>query len=196
MPDTCDGKLAGQFTKVCGHRPKQGVSRKWYINWDDIDRTATQIANKGTKVTALVLKTGKKIYRAEGNKKTSSVESALAVKDFGNGYIHTDRFTILYKGENERLRVQDLVEGSRVVTLIERVDKGINGELSFEIAGYESGMSITEDNFNSAADSGVTKISVATSEGEEEATALKLLALVGGVTAVEAWIATSEYVVV
>lgn len=196
MPDTCDGKLAGQFTKVCGHRPKQGVSRKWYINWDDIDRTATQIANKGTKVTALVLKTGKKIYRAEGNKKTSSVESALAVKDFGNGYIHTDRFTILYKGEDQRLRVQDLVEGARVVTLIERVDKGVNGELSFEIAGLESGMEITEDNFNSAADSGVTKIAVATREGEEEATALKLFALTGGVTAIEAWIATSEYVVV
>lgn len=194
MPDTCDNRLAGQFTKVCGHRPKQGVSRKWYINWDDIDRTATQISNKGTLVTALILKIGKKIYRAEGNKKTSSAEHAMAVKDFGNGYIHTDRFTILYKGVNERLRVQDLVEGARVVTLIERIDKGVSGELSFEIAGLESGMSITEDNFNSAADSGVTKIAVATTEGEEEATGLKLFTLTGGVTEIEAWIATSEYV--
>jgi hypothetical protein len=192
--ETCDERLAGGFIKVCGYRPKQGVSRKWYINWDDIDKEATQKTNKGTKVTALVLKASAKIYPAQGNKKVSALEHSLAIKDFGNGYIHTDRFSVTYRGEKERERIQELVEGARVVTLVERVDTGISGELSFEIAGLESGMEITEDNFNSAADSGVTKLAVATKEGEEEATGIKLFQMTGGVSAIETWITTNEYV--
>jgi len=191
---TCDNRLAGQFTKQCGHRPKQGVSRKWYINWDDIDKVATQKANKGTVVIMLVLKTGAKIYAAQGSKKVSALEHALSKKDFGNGYIHTDRFSISYKGANERERIQELVEGARVVTLVEKIDTGLNGELSFEIAGLESGMEIIEDTFNSAADSGVTKIAVATKEGEEEATGIKLFRMTGGVAAIETWITTNQYV--
>lgn len=194
MADTCDEKLAGQFTKVCGHRPKQGVSKKWYINYDDIDIEATQKANKGTVVTDLVLKGTAKIYPAQGNRKVSSIEHALAIKDFGNGYIHTDRFSITYKGANERERVQELVEGARVVTLSQKIDTGVSGELSYEIAGLESGMEITEDNYNSAADSGITKIAVATKEGEEEATGIKLFQMEGGLEAIETWITTNQYV--
>lgn len=192
--ETCDNRLAGQFTKVCGHRPKQGVSRKWYINWDDVDKAATQKTNKGTVVTALVLKTSSKIYPAQGNKKVSALEHALSINDFGNGYIHTDRFSITYKGPSERERIQELVEGARVVTLVEKIDTGISGELSFEIAGLESGMEIIEDTFNSAADSGITKIAVATKEGEEEATGIKLFQMTGGTSAIETWITTNQYV--
>lgn len=193
MAETCDNKLAGKFVRKCGHRPKQGVSRKWYINWDDIDRQATQLANRNTKVSTLVLVENAKIYEAEGNKKTSNVEHALAVGDFSNGYIHTDRFSILYKGENERERVQELVEGARVVTIIERIDQGINGELAFEIAGYESGMEIIEDNFNSAENSGVTQIACATKEGEEEGTGLKLFLMAEGYAATKEWIENNSY---
>ncbi|TDO68826.1 hypothetical protein EV143_11810 [Flavobacterium chryseum] len=193
MAENCDEKLTGQFVKMCGHRPKQGVAGKWYINHDDVDVEATQKSNRGTVVTTLVLKTGAKIYPAVG-KKVSSIEHALAIKDFSNGYIHTDRFTITYKGPAERERVQELVDGARVVTLSKKVDTGISGELSYEIAGLESGMEITEDTFNSGADSGVTKIAVATKEGEEESTGIKLFKMVGGLDAIETWITTNEYV--
>jgi hypothetical protein len=193
MAENCDEKLAGAFAVKCGHRPKQGVSKKWYINHDDIDVEATQKSNRGTVVTDLVLKAGAKIYPA-GGKKVSSIEHALSIKDFSNGYIHTDRFTITYKGPEERERVQELVDGARVVTLSKKIDTGVSGELSYEIAGLESGMEITEDNYNSAADSGVTKIAVATKEGEEESTAIKLFKMAGGLEAIETWITENEYV--
>lgn len=190
----CDGKLAGKFIKKCGHRPKQGVRRKWYFNWDDVDRTATQTVNKGTKVTALVLKAGAKIYEAEGNGKTSKASHALSVLDFGNGHIHTDNFTILYYGENERERVQELVEGARVGTIVERVDSGMNGELAFEIAGLESGMTITEHNYSSSENSGTVTVTVATPEGEEESTGIKLFLMEDGYTETMTWITTNSYV--
>lgn len=190
----CDDKLAGEFAKKCGHRPKQGVVNKWYGNISDIDRVATQLANRGTKVTALILKAGAKIYKAEGNDKTSGVEHALAVGDFSNGYIHTDRYAIMYKGETQRERVQELVDGARVFTIVEKVDTGEAGELTYEIAGLESGMVIIEDTFNSAENSGVTNIACATKEGEEESTGLKLFLLTAGLAATTTWITTNEFV--
>ena len=194
MADTCDEKLAGMFAKKCGHRPKQGVSKKWYFNWADIDRQATQLANRGTKITLLVLKAGAKFYEAQGNEKTSSVQHALAIGDFSNGYIHTDRLTILYKGDNERERIQELVDGARVGTIVQKIDQGVNGELAFEVAGYESGMHIIEDNYNSNENSGVTQIACATKEGEEESTGLKIFLLATGYADTLEYIETNTYV--
>lgn len=171
---SCEAKLAGMFARKCGHKPKQGVRRKWYINYDDIDKVGSQSENRGTKISTLVLKASAKIYPAEGNNKTSKASHALSVLDFGNGYIHTDNYSVMYRGEDERERIQELVEGGRVVTISEKVDSGVNGELSFEILGFESGMVITEDNWSSSENSGVTTLTVATQEGEEEATGAKL----------------------
>ncbi len=194
----CEAILAGKFVRQCGHRPKQGIRRKWYFNWDDVDRVGTQTINKGTRALIIVLKSGAKIYPAEGNNKTSKASHALSVLDFGNGYIHTDNYTVLYRGENERERIQELVEGGRVGTISEKVDSGLNGELSFEILGLESGMVITEDNWNSSENSGTTTLTVATQEGEEEATGAKLFLMndENGEPSYEttlAWIKANEY---
>lgn len=189
----CDSRLAGNFARVCGHKPKQGIVRKWYINWDDIDRTGTITANRGTKCTALVLKAGKKIYAAEGNDKAHKGAHALAVNDFGNGYIHTDNFTVAYRGEDQRERIQEIVDGARVVTLIENVDTGVAGELTYDLLGLEAGMKVTEDNWSSSENSGTSTLTVATAEGEEEATGKKLFLMTAGLAATTTWITTNEY---
>lgn len=195
----CDAKLAGMFARNCGHKPKQGILKKWYFNWDDVDRVATTMVNRNTRVSALVLNAGAKIYAAQGNNKTSRGNHALSVLDFGNGYIHTDNFTVMYRGESERERIQELVEGGRVGTIIQNIDTGINGELSYDILGLESGMLITEDNWSSSENSGTTTLTVATQEGEEEATGKKLFLMVAGAETseleeTEAWIVANEYV--
>src|SRR5690606_7238992 len=119
------------FAKKCGHKPKQGVVKKWYANREDIDREATQLDNQGTKISAFVLKAEAKLFPAYGNK-VSRANHALAVRDFDNAYIHTDGYTVLYRGETERERIQELVDGGRVVTINQKVDGGIAGELSYE----------------------------------------------------------------
>ncbi|CAL2085136.1 hypothetical protein [Tenacibaculum sp. 190524A02b] len=189
----CNTKLAGKFVRQCGHRPKQGVAKKWYINWEDIDFSATQKANKGTKVTALVLKSGTKIYPAEtGANKGRKVKHALAAGDFGKGYIHTDELVLTYVGENESERIQELVDGARVVTINKMVDNGENGEITYKIAGLESGMEIINDDYDSSANSGTTTLIVATNEGEEESTRLKIWSE-GSLSDTEGWINLHEY---
>ena len=191
--ETCDSRLAGQFTQHCGYKSKQGLRKKWYFNWDDIDRVATQLVNKGTKISLLVLKPDTFLFAAQGTSKTLKAKHALAVLDFGNGYIHTDTLTIQYHGENERMRIQELVEGGRVGSINKKVDGGLNGELAFEVFGYESGMTIIEDNYDSAANSGTVTISVATEKGEEESTGKKLFLMAGGSAATETWITDNTY---
>lgn len=195
---TCDAKLSGMFARKCGHKPKQGIVKKWYFNWEDVDRVATTIVNSGTKVTALVLKTGTFLYAAEGNNKTSTANHALSVLDFGNGYVHTDGFTIMYRGEDESERIQELVNGGRVCTLIQTVDSGESGELTYHILGLESGMLVTEDTWNAAENSGTTTLTVATQEGEEESTGKKIFLMAAGTETsaleeTEAWITANEF---
>jgi hypothetical protein len=194
MPETCDNRLTGEFVKQCGYKPKEGITKKWYFNWDDIDREATQLANRGTKITLLVLKADKKIFKVEGAEKGLKSKHSLAILDFSNGYVHTDSLTILYHGEKERQRIQELVDGGRIGSINQKLDGGLNGELTFEIFGYESGMKITEDNYDSAANSGAVSIACATQKGEEESTGKKLFLLEAGVSATEAWIKTNTYV--
>lgn len=192
--ETCDDKLSGGFAKKCGTRPKQGLKRKWYFNYDDVDRAATQLANKGTKISLLVLKAGKKLYQAAGTTKTLKAKHALAVLDFDRGYVHTDTLTILYHGEEERQRIQELVDGGRICSINDKVDSGVSGELSFDVFGYESGMSIINDDYDSSANSGTVTIAVATEKGEEESTGKKLFMLAGGLAATETFLTTNTYV--
>jgi len=114
------------------------------------------------------------LYPVLGNDKTNGLKSAGVVGDYGNGFAHTDVVNILYRGENERERVQEIVDGARIFSIVEKVDGGENGELAFEIAGFESGMLFNAYDNDFIANSGVATLTVATKEGEEEGTDAKL----------------------
>ncbi len=174
MADECNIGIGGNFRKICGYKPKQGIKRKWYGNVDDIDKEATVMANRGNKVTTLVLKESAKIYEVLGNDKTHQLQASGVVGDYGNGFTHTDTVNILYRGDTERERVQEIVDGARIFSIIEKVDGGEQGELAFEIAGFESGMLMSSFDYDSNANSGVATLAVATKEGEEEGTAPKI----------------------
>jgi hypothetical protein len=170
----CVTLLANNFARKCGVKPKAGILKKFYLNYEDIDFEASQLAHNNTVIETLVLKDGAKIYQAEGNDRSHRVNHALSVGDFGNGYIHTDEFTPLYNGPEVREELQKIVEGNRVVTIVEKIDKGESGELAYEVVGFESGMVASADDYNSAENSGTRNFVVATKEGEEEATGIKL----------------------
>lgn len=184
MAENCESKLTGAFRKKCGFAPKQGIEKKWYVNKEDIDYAATQLANRNTVISTLVLKEGAKIYPAEAPKTSNKqVVHALAVGDYSNGYTHTDTFVVTYQGENESERIQELVEGAKVITINKRVDG------TYIVAGFESGMAITNDDYDSNANSGTATLTVATEEGQEEATRVKIF----NQSDIENFITTNEY---
>lgn len=188
--EDCKALIAGNFKKICGYKPKSGIKKKWYGNVDDIDKEATVLANKGNKVQTLILKAGKKIYSVGGNDKSHGLRAAGVVGDYGNGFTHTDVVNILYRGLSERERIQEVVDGARIFSIIEKVDGGENGELTYEIAGFESGMLMNAFDYDSSANSGVATLTVASKEGEEEGTAPKVF-LDTDVATTAAWLETN-----
>lgn len=193
MAEECNSILSGNFRKICGYKPKSGIKRKWYGNLDDIDKEATVLASRRTKITTLVLKEGAKIYPAFGNDKTHGLSSAGVVGDYGNGFTHTDVLNIMYRGDKERERVQEIVEGARVFSIVEKVDDGISGELAFEVAGFESGMLFNAYTNDFIANGGVATLTVATKAGEEEGTDVKLFQDTDYATTA-AWLETNSFV--
>lgn len=193
MAGECEINIGGNLNTICGYKPKQGIQKKYYVNFDDIDRAATTLANRNTKISALTLKAGAKIYDAAGNDKSHIGKAEGVVGDYGNGAKHTDVLNIIYNGENERERVQEIIDGARVVTIIKKVDGGESGELTFEILGFEAGMTMSSYSWDSSANSGVATIEVASKDGEEEATPPKLF-LDTDITTTQAWIDANVYV--
>lgn len=174
MTDECNIGLGGNFKKICGYKPKSGIKRKWYGNVDDIDKEATVLANRGNSITTLVLKETAKLYEAQGNDKSHVLQASGVIGDYGNGFTHTDILNVLYRGVNERERIQEITDGARLFSIVEKVDGGENGELAFELAGFESGMLLSAFDYDSSANSGVATLTVATKEGEEEGTPPKV----------------------
>lgn len=172
--EDCIIGLGGNFAKICGYKPKSGIKRKWYGNVSDIDKEATILANRGNKISTLILVAGAKLYEAKGNDKSNILKASAVVGDYGNGFLHTDVLNVLYRGVNERERIQEITDGARLFSVIEKVDGGQNGELAFELAGFESGMLLNAFDYDSSANSGVATLTVATKEGEEEGTPPKV----------------------
>lgn len=172
---TCDSRLAVGFLRNC-ERPisKAGIKRKWYGNFEDIDRAATQLATDGMVISKLVLKPEKKLYPVEGGKKLSSASYALSITDYGNGYIHTDKYTLTQQNATHLSGIRQLISGARVFSIIEKLDRGVNAETAFWVYGFESGMQLTEHTGSTVENGGSDLLTVATQEGEEEFTPPKI----------------------
>ncbi len=191
----CDKKLAAKFAKTCGYNPKSGLCRMWYFNWDDIDRAATQLNVSKTTITTPVLKTGAKLYPAGlMNPNSGKGQHSLKETDFGNVYTHTATLTLQSTGETESEQIQNMVDGNtRVGVIIEGIDQGPTGAIPFRVLGFDSGMYVTADDWNSGENAGTTTLVVSSKEGMEEATRNKILLTSAGVEDVRTWVTTNEF---
>lgn len=161
-------KFTVGFRKKCNYKSKIGIIRKWYLNYNDIDRINSKLTHKLTYVKELVLKDDVKIYPIYATKKASSNHSLLP-NDAANYYRHFDTLILLYRGPSERERIQELINDGRVCVIIERFDN------TFELLGYHSGMVINSDDYSTHDNEATTTINIATPDNEEEPTGIKLL---------------------
>lgn len=156
------------FRKKCGIKTKVGILRKWYLNYDDVDRIQTKLTYKLTCVDEFVLKEGAKIYPVYATKKSASNHNLVPV-DAANLYRHFDTLVLLHRGASECERIQELVNDGRICVIIERLDN------SFEMLGYHSGMTINTDDYSTHDNEAITTINISTPDNEEEPTGIKLL---------------------
>ena len=177
---TCDSLLATSFLRNCEHPYSQaGIKNKWYVNLDDIDKSRTVFDPTKGKIliTSLALKDEAVLYKVEGVKSTTSASYSLSVMDYGNGYIHTDKYTLQDRGVDHLLGLAQLARGARIVSIVERVDAGENQQAAFWVYGYGSGMQLSEHTGGTLDNGGNDLITLSTMEGEEEYTPPKLLVI-------------------
>lgn len=187
----CTGKIFKNILRECDYKPKQGLDSTMYImNTSEIDRQATQLSASKLMITNLVLKSGGHLFQVDGEGKYPQGAVELVKGDNGNGWKHKLTMRISYYGEVERQQIQEMVKNGRITAIIKKVDTGKNGELTYEVLGFESGMTIQTVTWSSAENGGVVAIELATDEGEEEATDRKIF-LSNTVAETEAYISKS-----
>ena len=171
----CEKNITDNFIRKCAYKPKSGLENTLYLaNTKEIDKALSQLSTSKLMVTDFIMVTGKKIYKAEGAGKFPSGKSELVKGDNGVGWKHAASLRILYYGEDEREQIQQMVEDGRFTVIIEKKDTGTAGELTYEVLGWESGLSVTSVTWDSAANDGVVLLELATEAGEEEGTDRKI----------------------
>ena len=172
---TCENKLAKNFLRQCGYKPKAGLENNiWIANTKEIDKAVSQLSASKMTISTLALVAGAKLYRAEGSGKYPQGNTELVKGDNGSAWKHGNTIRILYYGDEQREQLQNMIQDGRFSSIIEKRDSGTAGELTYDVLGYEGGMAVQTVVWNSNENDGVVEITLATEEGEEEATDRKI----------------------
>lgn len=159
--ESCDYKLAADLVASCENSSVAGLRNNgWIINSDDIDRDAcTRDSSNPYILNTIVLKTGKKAHRmfVPGKTPFTGTNKALATGTYRNKFTKQVNAVVLDNGpEVVRDIINPLANGSFVV-ILENKHGGNKGENTFEVYGFEQGLSATslaDDKYSEETDGG------------------------------------------
>lgn len=152
----------------CADAPKKGVDggKAVLINWDDIDFDSSVVS--GGSITSLVLKSGKTGLSMGWYKDLASANSAFApstedVDGFTHNFLTRLPTTTLENAE----RANELKNG-RFIIVYETKYKGVDKDDAFKVAGWDSGLRLSEMTYNTLENSSSMLFTLATEEGDVE----------------------------
>lgn len=161
MPDSCDYRLAANISAACAEKSVKGLeSNAWVINRDDIDfDECTRDAQNPNIITSLVLKTGKRAYTAfnPGKSPFTGTTTSLAEGTYTNKFTKTAAIVILDSGPDVAFKIIDPLANGSFVVIFENKFKGTDKKNTFEIYGFEQGLSanaIDKDMYSEDTDGG------------------------------------------
>ena len=167
MPTTCNFGIAADILKDCAAPPTAGVEMVAYaINRSDI-AGVTYDQNNSRLVTGITLATGAKAYKIENFKKEIDAGFDLVTSD-----TNIDKFNQYVKFEAWGIdsdTVKALDELSDLVIIVERKNKGADGNGAFQIYGLLTGLYKSSDTMRANTASGKRIIEL-TNQAEEEST--------------------------
>lgn len=159
--ESCDYKLAADLVANCDETSVSGVRNTgWIINSDDIDRdSCTRDASNPNILNTLVLKSGKKAHRAYVPGKTpfSGTNKALAVGTYRNKFTKQVGLIILDNGPDVVKDIINPLANGSFVVILENKFGGKDGKNTFEVYGFEQGLSATamsDDKYSEETDGG------------------------------------------
>lgn len=114
------------------------------INREDIDWGATTLSDN--KITSFVLKNQKTGYFLQGKGKSINLSSKPVISDTGaNGFTHSVSFQVTGNSAEDYKEIDKLVKGANLVLIVQRKNRGTNGENTFEVFGLHIGLEVAGD---------------------------------------------------
>lgn len=193
MASNCNFGIAADILKDCSAPPTAGVEMVAYaINRRDIAGVTYDQSNPRL-VTAISLASGAKAYKIENFKKEIDAGFDLVTSD-----TNIDKFNQYVKFEAWGIdsdTVKALDELSDLVIIVERKNKGADGNGAFQILGLLTGLYKSSDTMRANSESGKRIIEL-TNQAEEESTVSYHVFFDTNYattkTAAEAWLGTVE----
>lgn len=159
--ESCDYKLAADLVANCEETSVSGVRNNgWIINSDDIDRdSCTRDASNPNILNTLVLKSGKKAHRmyVPGKTPFSGTNKALASGTYRNKFTKSVGLIILDNGPDVVKDIINPLANGSFVVILENKYGGKDGKNTFEVYGFEQGLSATamsDDKYSEETDGG------------------------------------------
>lgn len=159
--ESCDYKLAADLAANCESSSVAGLKNYGYIiNYDDIDfDSCARDASNPCVLTTLVLKRGKKAYRmyVPGKTPFSGTNKAMASSTYRNKFTKTLGLVILDNGPDVVNDIINPLANGSFVAILENKYGGKDGKNTFEVYGYEQGLSATalaDDKYSEETDGG------------------------------------------
>lgn len=148
--ESCDYKLAADLVANCENSSVAGIRNTgWIINSDDIDRdSCARDASNPCILSTLVLKKGKKAYRmfVPGKSPYTGTNKTMATGTYRSKFTKTVGLVILDNGPDVVNDIINPLANGSFVVILENKYGGKDGKNTFEVYGYEQGLSATQLN--------------------------------------------------
>lgn len=158
---SCDFKLAADLSANCENPSVTGIQNHGYIiNYDDVDfDSCKRDENNRFILSTLTLKTGKKGYRMyiPGKTPFTGTNTAIAVGTYRNKFTKTVNAVILNNGPEVVRDIIDPLGNGKFVVILENTFAGADGKNTFQIYGFEQGLTATalaDDKYSEDTDGG------------------------------------------
>lgn len=163
----CTDLTANVVAAVCGKQAVSGTGKRVIlINYDDIDRVASTVADNV--ITLLKLEGTKKAFTFTTHGDSTLGETSLKVGTYVNSWVHNATLRVFTKDEVSKDFVNTLA-GAKVVAIIENNEVGTAGAVKYEVYGWESGLELSEaGGTTELADGVVYNLKLSTNEKSSE----------------------------
>lgn len=171
MALNCELKLSADIQKDCDNKPIGGIETNVVlINIDDIDRSASTFdVSNDLLITNLATASGTSGYTIEGVKQAMGASFEMVKKEETfDGYRHVFSGVILNPSVANKKSLSSIGDGGRYVAVIEKKWKGVDQADAFEVLGWDSGLVISEMNWNTKEADGIIRFVLSSEEGYEE----------------------------
>lgn len=116
-------------------------SRVILLNYSDINKALSEEAENV--IASIVLKAGAKGYEVASLPDATVGEDTLSAGTYRNRHLHSVTVRIFKKSEAAKKFVNSLTD-ARIVAIVENNDIGEEGEVKYEVYGWDSGLKLSE----------------------------------------------------